>query len=119
METSSALPAGMCTFLFTDIEGSARLVKANGREGCRELFETDTRVIRLAMARNDVVEVDRQGDSFFAVFRRTGQTIVAAVEAQQAVVEQRWADARTGRRVWECTPARWPSAGGLHPCRRP
>jgi LuxR family maltose regulon positive regulatory protein len=90
METSSALPTGTLTFLFTDIEGSTRLLTALGREGYRELLETHNRLIRSAIAGNEGVEVDRQGDSFFAVFRSTGQAIVAAVEAQQALVEQGW-----------------------------
>jgi class 3 adenylate cyclase len=34
METSSALPTGTLTFLFSDIEGSTRLLKALGRKGC-------------------------------------------------------------------------------------
>ena len=90
METSSALPTGTLTFLFTDIEGSTRLLKALGREGYRELLEIHNRLIRSAIAGNEGVEVDRQGDSFLAVFRSTGRAIVAAVEAQQALVEQGW-----------------------------
>jgi class 3 adenylate cyclase len=90
METSSALPTGTLTFLFTDIEGSTRLLTALGREGYRQLLETHNRLIRSAIAGNEGVEVDRQGDSFFAVFRSTDQAIVAAVEAQQALVEQDW-----------------------------
>jgi hypothetical protein len=90
METPSALPTGTLTFLFTDIEGSTRLLKALGREGYRELLETHNRLIRSAIAANEGIEVDRQGDAFFAVFRSTGQAIVAAVEARQALVEQGW-----------------------------
>jgi class 3 adenylate cyclase len=90
MKTSSALPTGTLTFLFTDIEGSTRLLKALGREGYRELLEIHNRLIRSAIAGNEGVEVDRQGDSFFAVFRSTGRAIVAAVEAQRALVEQGW-----------------------------
>jgi class 3 adenylate cyclase len=40
METASALPTGTLTFLFTDIEGSTRLLTALEREGYRELLET-------------------------------------------------------------------------------
>src|SRR5215471_13796490 len=90
MENPSALPTGTLTFLFTDIEGSTRLLKALGRDGYRELLETHNRLIRSAIAGNEGVEVDRQGDAFFAVFRSTSQAIVAAVEAQQALVAQSW-----------------------------
>jgi class 3 adenylate cyclase len=119
METSSTLPTGLLTSLFTEIEGSTRLVKALGREGCRQLFETDTRVMRSATAGNKGVEVDRHGDSSFAVFRRTGQAIVAAVETQQGrgatLARGAHVAVRMGMRTGEVAPRR----GGPRRCRRP
>jgi class 3 adenylate cyclase/DNA-binding CsgD family transcriptional regulator len=90
METSSALPTGTLTFLFTDIEGSTRLLKTLGRKGYRELLETHNRLIRWAIAEHEGIEVDRQGDSFFAVFRSAGQAVAAAVDAQRVLSDQGW-----------------------------
>ena len=62
------LPAGTVTFVFTDIEGSTRLLNGLGAEGyARALAEHRVR-IREAFGRHGGVEVDTQGDAFFYAF---------------------------------------------------
>ena len=63
----SGLPGGAVTFLFTDIEGSTRLVKAL-REGYGPVLAEHRRLVRAAIAGQAGHEVDTQGDAFFAAF---------------------------------------------------
>lgn len=76
------LPSGTVTFLFTDIEGSTRLLEEHG-EGYDTLLEQHHRVIRETLARNHGVEVDTQGDAFFIAFERSSDAVATAVEAQR------------------------------------
>src|SRR6266536_6522038 len=59
----NGLPGGAVTFLFTDIEGSTRLVKAL-RERYPQILADHRRLIRAAIAAHDGHEVDTQGDAF-------------------------------------------------------
>ena len=75
------LPAGTVTFLFTDIEGSTRLLEQYGdRYG--ELLAQHRGVLREAFERHDGVEVDTQGDAFFVAFNRASDALAAAQQAQ-------------------------------------
>jgi predicted ATPase/class 3 adenylate cyclase len=78
------LPSGTVTFLFTDVEGSTRLLQEHG-PGYAELLAEHRRVIREACARHEGVEVDTQGDAFFVAFSRAGEAIAAAAESQRAL----------------------------------
>src|SRR5215210_4074602 len=78
------LPAGTVTFLFTDIEGSTRLLEEHG-ERYAELLEQHRRVLRDAFSRHRGVEVDTQGDAFFVAFERASDAVAAAEEAQRAL----------------------------------
>src|SRR6266498_1605431 len=71
------LPSGTVTFLFTDIEGSTRLLSELGEEYADALAE-HRRVLREAFQRRGGVEVDTQGDAFFVAF-----SSVAAGAAQE------------------------------------
>ena len=62
------LPAGTVTFLFTDVEGSTRLLRELGAERYGEALAQHRRLIREACAAHDGVEVDTQGDAFFFAF---------------------------------------------------
>lgn len=75
------LPDGELTLLFTDIDGSTRLVQKYG-DGYPDVLAEHRRVLRQAFARHAGVEVDTQGDAFFVVFPRAGDAVSAAVEAQ-------------------------------------
>jgi class 3 adenylate cyclase/DNA-binding CsgD family transcriptional regulator len=86
------LPSGTVTFLFSDIEGSTRLLKALGRERYGELLTEHNALLRAAFADHAGLEIDRQGDAFFAVFRSAGSAVAAAVAAQRALVAHAWPD---------------------------
>src|SRR3954447_3796803 len=77
----SALPQGTVTFLFTDVEGSTRLLHELGDAYADALAE-HRRVLRDAFARHAGVEVDTQGDAFFVAFARASDALAAAGDGQ-------------------------------------
>src|SRR5262249_17535677 len=77
----SALPEGTVTFLFTDIEGSTRLLQELGEEYA-DLLAEHRQVLREAFARHGGVEVDTQGDAFFVVFAKASDALAAAAEGR-------------------------------------
>jgi predicted ATPase/class 3 adenylate cyclase len=83
------LPSGTVTFLFTDIEGSTRLLSDLG-DRYVELISTHGEVIRGAIAAHAGTEVSTEGDSFFAVFPSAVAAVRAAVDAQRALAAQPW-----------------------------
>src|SRR5438067_1443600 len=84
-------PAGEVTFLFTDIEGSTRLVRALGNRYAGVLTDHQ-RLLRGAFVHHGGVEVDTQGDSFFVAFADPVEAIAAAEEAQRALATHLWPD---------------------------
>ena len=80
-----ALPSGVVTFLFTDIEGSTRLLQELGG-GYTQVLAEHRRVVRASVAAHDGVEVDTQGDAFLVAFARASDAVAAAREAQAALV---------------------------------
>src|SRR5438874_2391857 len=81
----SELPSGTVTFLFTDIEGSTRLLAELGAERYADELGEHRRVLREAFERNGGVEVDTQGDAFFVAFPTAPGALEAAREAQEAL----------------------------------
>ncbi|MFL5952223.1 MAG: ATP-binding protein [Gaiellaceae bacterium] len=80
----SELPTGTVTFLFTDIEGSTRLLHELGDDYAEALAE-HRRALRAAFARHGGVEVDTQGDAFFVAFAKASEALAAARDAQSAL----------------------------------
>ena len=78
------LPHGTVTFLFTDIEGSTRLLHEHG-DGYAEVLAEHRRALRDAFERNGGVEVDTQGDAFFVAFARASDAVAAAEQGQRAL----------------------------------
>ena len=78
------LPGGTVTFLFTDIEGSTRLLHEHG-DRYAELLGEHRRLVRDAFHRHGGVEVDTQGDAFFVAFARASDAVAAAADAQAAL----------------------------------
>jgi predicted ATPase/class 3 adenylate cyclase len=76
------LPAGTVTFLFTDIEGSTRLLGELG-DGYADALAEHRRVLREAFERHNGVEVDTQGDAFFVAFARARDAVEAAADGQR------------------------------------
>jgi predicted ATPase len=78
------LPTGTVTLLFTDIEGSTKLLHELG-ERYGEVLAEQRRLLRDAFRRHGGVEVDTQGDSFFYAFASARDALAAAAEAQSAL----------------------------------
>ena len=72
------LPSGTVTFLFTDVEGSTKLLHELGAEGYADALAEHRRVIRQACAVEGGVEVDTQGDAFFFAFPAAPAAVAAA-----------------------------------------
>jgi predicted ATPase len=81
----SDLPSGTVTFLFTDVEGSTRLLHALGAEAYAEALAEHRRVIREACASEGGVEVDTQGDAFFFAFPTAPGALAAASAFTEAL----------------------------------
>jgi predicted ATPase/class 3 adenylate cyclase len=77
----SDLPSGTVTFLFTDVEGSTKLLHELGAEGYAEALAEHRRILRDAFAAHEGVEVDTQGDAFFVAFPTAPGALQAAREA--------------------------------------
>jgi predicted ATPase len=79
------LPSGTVTLLFTDVEGSTRLLQELGPERYGEALEKHRLILRKAFSAHGGVEVDTQGDAFFVVFPEAAAAVQAATEAQRAL----------------------------------
>ena len=90
------LPTGTVTFLFTDIEGSTRLLEELG-DAYRGVQNDHDRILRAAIADAEGVEVRTEGDAFFVVFRTPGQGLRAAVAAQRGLAGHAWPNGRSVR----------------------
>jgi len=93
-ELTRELPEGTVTFLFTDIEGSTKLLRKLGDEYAKVLAD-QRRILRAIFANWHGSEVDTQGDSFFASFPRATEAVKAAVDAQLALAKHAWPQAVT------------------------
>ncbi len=82
-------PTGTVTFLFTDVEGSSRLVEWLG-ERYRDVQGCHDTILRAAFEEGDGVEVSTEGDSFFAVFPTPAGAVRAAVQAQRELAATPW-----------------------------
>src|SRR6266508_2790198 len=83
------LPRGTVTLLFTDIEGSTRLVQRLG-DGYVQLLADHRALMREAVSTSGGYEVDCRGDEFFVVFEQASHAARAAVEAQQRLAAGSW-----------------------------
>jgi predicted ATPase/class 3 adenylate cyclase len=82
-------PTGTVTFLFTDIEGSTKLLHSLGDQ-YGEALATHRDLLRATFEKWNGREVDTQGDSFFVAFSRASDAFSAAADAQRALEEQSW-----------------------------
>ena len=74
----SRLPSGTVTFVFTDVEGSTRLLHEVGEEAYAELLGEHRRAVRAVCSEQHGVEVDTQGDAFFLAFPVAAKALAAA-----------------------------------------
>ncbi|HEU5212738.1 MAG TPA: adenylate/guanylate cyclase domain-containing protein, partial [Gaiellaceae bacterium] len=90
---SQALPTGIVTFVFTDIEGSTRLLHELGPD-YHDALAQHHRVLREAISGAGGREVSTHGDAFFAVFTEADSAVAAATAAQQRLATQAWPGGR-------------------------
>ncbi len=87
--STPSLPTGTVTFLFTDIEGSTRLLQELGpRYG--QVLQDHHRLLREAIESNDGAVFGTEGDAVFAVFRLATAAVAAAVAGQRALAGHPW-----------------------------
>jgi predicted ATPase/class 3 adenylate cyclase len=87
--TDTELPQGTVTFLFTDIQGSTKLLRRLGDDYGRALG-THRELLRATFARHRGREVDTQGDAFFVAFARARDAVAAATDSQRALLAHEW-----------------------------
>jgi predicted ATPase/class 3 adenylate cyclase len=85
------LLTGTVTFFFSDIEGSTRLLRAEG-DRWPAILERHRELMRAAFAAHGGNEVGTEGDSFFAAFPTAPGAVAAGVEAQRALADEPWPD---------------------------
>ena len=90
----SQLPGGTVTFVFTDIEGSTRLLQELGDGAYGKVAGDHRRIVRETFRARDGTEIDTQGDAFFFSFPRARDAVAAAVAAQRALRDHEWPDGR-------------------------
>jgi class 3 adenylate cyclase len=86
----SQLPGGTVTFVFTDIEGSTRLLQELGDEAYGRVSGDHRRLVRETFGARGGTEIDTQGDAFFFSFPRARDAVAAAVDAQRALSDHDW-----------------------------
>jgi class 3 adenylate cyclase len=90
------LPNGTVTLLFTDVEGSTRLLRRLGdRYGAA--LEDQRRIVEAAVTEHGGTVIDARGDELFAAFPRARAAVAAAVSAQRALAGHAWPDGDTLR----------------------
>ena len=104
----SPLPTGTVTFLFTDIEGSTRLLQRLG-DRYAGVLDDYRRLLRVNVKERGGREVDAEGDAFFCAFPRARDAVTAAVAAQRALTGYPWPEnlsmrARMGLHTGEALP---------------
>jgi class 3 adenylate cyclase len=85
------LPSGTVTFLFSDIEGSTRLLEQLG-DRYADMLRDHRRILRERLREANGQEIDTQGDAFFFSFTRAKDAVTGAVAAQRALAAHEWAE---------------------------
>ncbi|MGH7761771.1 MAG: adenylate/guanylate cyclase domain-containing protein [Candidatus Dormibacteraceae bacterium] len=93
VETASTLPDGIVTFLMTDVVESTALW-IQGRAQMYSVMRRHDQLLTAAIESNGgiVLKERGEGDSFFAVFLRATDAVVAALDAQRALLAEPWGD---------------------------
>src|SRR5205814_10000898 len=82
------LPRGTLTFVFTDIEGSTKLLNALGTDRYHEVLEVHTDTLRRAFAKGHEVRIE--GDALFMVFATAHDALEAAATGQRALAKMKF-----------------------------
>ncbi|HEX2068639.1 MAG TPA: adenylate/guanylate cyclase domain-containing protein [Actinomycetota bacterium] len=91
---NAELPTGTVTFLFTDIEGSTKLLQRLG-DRYEDVVQNHGRILRDAIAAGGGVQRGTEGDSFFAVFPTAQGALTAVIQAQRALAAADWPNGET------------------------
>lgn len=83
------LPSGTVTFLFTDVEGSTKILRELGPDAYAAALAEHRRILREAFAAHRGVEVDTQGDAFFVAFADAVDAVQAAEQAFEQLADGR------------------------------
>jgi len=83
------LPTGTVTFLFSDIEGSTRLLTELG-DRYPPILDTHSKIVRTAIGAHEGTVVSTEGDSFFAVFPSALGAVGAGADAQRELAQHEW-----------------------------
>ena len=94
------------TFLFTDIEGSTALLRRVGDGAYAQVLAGHHALIRSSLAAHGGMEVDTQGDAFFAVFSSPRACVAAVLEMQRAIAARAWPGGERVRVRMGCTAVR-------------
>src|ERR1700686_5282762 len=89
MASPPELPTGTVTFLFTDIEGSTRLLQELG-DMWGDVLQEQRHVMRAAITANQGIELGTEGVSFFVVFASATDACQMVIVAQQALAAHDW-----------------------------
>jgi class 3 adenylate cyclase len=84
------LPSGTVTFVFSDLEGSTRLLKQLGDAGYADMLRVHRQLVRETFDAHGGSEIDTQGDAFFYSFARARAAVAAAVELQRRHADHEW-----------------------------
>jgi DNA-binding NarL/FixJ family response regulator/class 3 adenylate cyclase len=106
----TALPAGLVSFLMTDIEGSTELLRGLGKGSYEELLQAHRMILTSAVGEFEGQMVDTQGDATFAAFGRPSDAVRAAAAGQRMLGEAEWPEGtaprvRMGIHTGEATPS--------------
>ena len=83
-------PSGLVAFLFTDIEGSTKLVRSIGDDRFNDVIDRHDRLLRRIWTEHDGFEVNNDGDSFLVAFDGVATATNAAIESQLALARTSW-----------------------------
>jgi len=79
------LPTGTVTFIFTDIEGSTKLLRDLGEDAYATALAEHRHIVRGACTTEGGVEVDTQGDAFFFAFPTAPGALAASVSFNEGL----------------------------------
>jgi DNA-binding NarL/FixJ family response regulator len=88
LSTGQERPEGTVTILFTDVEGSTRIVEALGDEQALRVFSEHDSLVRDAVARHDGMEVEQDGDAFMVAFSSARRGVRCAIEIQRLFADR-------------------------------
>ena len=89
LSSARSLPSGTVTFVFTDIEGSTRLLKRRPDDAA-DLFERHNEIVRQAIGEFDGHELGTEGDAFVVAFDHVDQAIATCARIQRDIGAESW-----------------------------